>query len=126
LVWLGVGLAGALGAMARFGVGQAVDQWLGAPSWVATWGVNVVGSALLGALAALAMVPGTVTPEWRAVLGIGFLGAFTTFSTFSTETLELMRAGKTGVAFGVVGANVVCGLLAAWLGMTIARGGATP
>ena len=126
MVWLGVGLAGALGAMTRFGIGQAVDQWLDAPSWVATFGVNVVGSAFLGALAAQAMVPDTLSPEWRAVLGVGFLGAFTTFSTFSVETLELLRAGRLGLAFGVVSANVICGLLAAWLGMFLARGGAAP
>ena len=126
MIWLGVGLAGAFGAMARFGVGQALDQWLGAPGWLATWGVNVVGSALLGALAALAMLPDTLSPEWRTVLGVGFLGAFTTFSTFSVETLELLRAGKMGMAFGVVAANVTCGLLAAWLGMLLVRGGATP
>lgn len=125
MVWLGVGVAGALGAMARFGVGQLVEHWFGAPSWVATWGVNVVGSALLGGLAALAMVPGALTPEWRAVLGVGFLGAFTTFSTFSVETVDLLRHGKAGLAFGVVGANVVCGLLAAWFGMVVVRGGAS-
>ena len=111
--------------MARFGVGQAVEHWLGASNWMATWGVNVVGSALLGILAALAMVPDALTPEWRTVLGVGFLGAFTTFSTFSVDTVELLRAGKMTVALGYVSANVVCGLLAAWCGMLVVRG-ATP
>ena len=114
--WVWVALAGALGALARFGVHQMVTLALGQHSTLATLSVNVLGSGLLGVLAALAMMPGVLSPSARLVLSMGFLGAFTTFSTFSVETLDLLRSGKMMAAFGNVGANVVLGVVAAWLG----------
>jgi CrcB protein len=109
-------LAGALGALARFGVNQVVTDVWGQASLVATLSVNVLGSGLLGVLAGVAMLPDALSPTARMVVGVGFLGAFTTFSTFSVETLELVRAGRMMAAFGNVGANVMFGFLAAWAG----------
>lgn len=114
--WVWVALAGALGALARFGVNQAVTHTWGQASLIATLSVNVLGSGLLGMLAGAAMLPDVLSPTARMVVGVGFLGAFTTFSTFSVETLELVRAGRMMGALGNVGANVVFGLLAAWAG----------
>ncbi len=114
--WVWVALAGALGAVARFGVHQVVTSSLGQHSTLATLSVNVLGSGLLGVLAGLAMMPGVLSPSARLVLGMGFLGAFTTFSTFSVETVDLLRSGKMMAALGNVGANVVLGVVAAWIG----------
>ena len=114
--WVWVALAGALGAMARFGVHQVVTLSLGQHATLATLSVNVLGSGLLGMLAGLAMMPGVLSPSVRLVLGMGFLGAFTTFSTFSVETVDLLRSGKMMAALANMGANVVLGVVAAWLG----------
>lgn len=34
-----------------------------------------------------------ISPELKALIGVGLLGALTTFSTFSNETLLLMQEG---------------------------------
>ena len=119
--WLWVGVAGACGALSRQGVGKLMEVLVGQPSPLGTLCVNVVGSFLLGALAATALTPNVLSPTLRMVLGVGFLGAFTTFSTFSVETLDLLRTGRTLAAFGNIGANLGLGLLAAWAGLALAR-----
>ncbi len=88
-------------------------------SWPwATFGVNVVGAAVLGwFVARLRRVAG---PPWALELwGIGLLGSFTTFSTFAVEVVALLRGGHpiTGVLYGLT--SVVVGVLAAGLGMQL-------
>ena len=70
-----VALGASVGAPARF----AVALWI--PGRRATLLVNVLGSALLGALV-------HPSPSTAALVGTGFCGAFTTFSTFAVETTE--------------------------------------
>ena len=82
--------------------------------------VNVVGSALAGAVLALG---GTLSPDAQVMLLAGVCGGLTTFSTFSVETVQLVQAGRTGSAVGSVAANVVVGVGACALGF-VAFGGA--
>lgn len=115
-IWLAVAAGGAGGAVARFGVAA----WLGADAatgdlpW-ATLLVNVVGTLILAALAALALSesPLALSRTWNAALGTGFCGALTTFSTFSVETILLARAGHLGVAAAYLALNLVICLVGA-------------
>ena len=109
-----VAVAGALGALTRFGVGNAVG--VRAFPW-ATLGINVVGSFLLGVL--LQAAPRRLDDDVRVALGVGFLGAFTTFSTFSYETVAMLRDGRAGVAALYVVASVVLGVGAAAVGYAL-------
>src|SRR3954471_13605322 len=70
-----VGVGGAAGALARFGIGKLVST--DALPW-ATVGINVVGSLLLGMLVAAG---DWFSTEVRVALAVGVLGGFTTFST---------------------------------------------
>jgi CrcB protein len=111
-----VGLAGAAGAMARYGVNRAVGYR--AFPW-ATLSINVAGSFVLGVLLA---GPGA---RWSTTVttavGVGFLGAFTTFSTFTYETIDLVRADRTAIAVAYVMSSLVLGLAAAAAGYVVGR-----
>ena len=108
-----VAIAGALGAVCRYGLGLAVGP-AGSP-W-ATFGINVGGSFLLGVLVAAVPVPDGAV---RVAIGTGFLGAFTTFSTLSLESLTLARDGHVGVAAGYALASLALGVGAAAAGLLL-------
>ena len=114
-------LAGALGAMARYGVSVAALRWLPAGFPYGTLIANLAGCFLLGAVTELTLEEGLLAPEWRLIAGTGFLGAFTTFSTFSVETFRALETGEWGVAAVNVGVNVVAGIALAAAGFWAAR-----
>jgi CrcB protein len=112
-----VGIGGALGSIARYltsGWVQAVTKSIDFP--FGTLAVNLLGCFVIGFLAQLAEARGAFTSESRVFIFIGVLGGFTTFSSFGNETLNLARAGEIWNALANLGANVVIGLLAVWLG----------
>lgn len=108
---LAVAIAGAFGAVARYGVGRA----FGAQSFPwSTLSINIFGSACLG------VVLGGLGRRWpenlALAVAVGFLGAFTTFSTFAFETTAMLRDGRGAMAITYVGASIVLGVFAAALG----------
>lgn len=113
-----VGLGGALGSMARYGVGLALHS---TTFPYATLIVNVLGCLGIGlALPSLDRIA-VLSPEVRLFLVVGFLGGFTTFSAFGSESIALVRSG-TAVALVNVAANVLLGLAAVVVGRAIAAG----
>lgn len=116
-----VAVGGAGGATARYLVTQGVQQWLGRGFPWGTLVVNVLGSLALGMLYVLFLERWSAPGTLRAVLMVGFLGAFTTFSTFSVDTVNLLGQGEPlKAALNVIG-NVTLCLLVAWLGMATLR-----
>jgi fluoride exporter len=110
MTFLLVLLGGAVGAPARYLTDVAVQRWHGTSFPWGTWTVNVVGSFVLGVVAAAG-------PQWVVtVAGTGFCGAFTTFSTFGDETVRLAEEGETSTAVWNVIASLAVGLAAAALG----------
>jgi len=118
---LGIGLAGALGSLSRYGVSVVAIHFLGRAFPFGTLAVNAIGALLLGLLMAQWMQEGGDPDPWRTAAATGFLGAFTTFSTFSYETIVLYEREGAGLAVANVAANLVLGLAAATLGMFLAR-----
>ena len=102
--------AGALGAALRFLVSRAFATRAG----VAVLIVNVVGSAVGGAVYGLAVI-GELDPGALTVILTGFCGGLTTFSTFGVETVQLVMAGKAKLAALTAAANLVLGIGAAAL-----------
>ncbi len=118
---LAIAAGGALGALLRFWVSTAVYGWLGRGFPWGTLSVNVLGSLAMGLLYILLLERLTTGPEVRALLLVGFLGAFTTFSTFSIETFNLIEQAEIGKALLNVGVSVIACVLAAWAGVILGR-----
>jgi fluoride exporter len=117
-----IALFGALGSLARYGVGVLTRIWFPASNFPwATLGVNTIGSFVLGFIVALAL-EGRVSENVRLSVGVGFCGAFTTFSTFELETQQLVAQGRTLEAAAYVGSSFVLGFVGVLLGQVVARG----
>ena len=112
-----VAIAGAAGAVTRYGIGRAVGER--SFPW-ATLVINVTGSFLLGLVLGVAMARGW-SPTVVAGLGTGFLGAYTTYSTFSFETFDLARQERVGAAAAYVAVSIACGIAAAGAGWAVGR-----
>ena len=106
-VFIGVGLLGGLGAVARVVLGAAVDARADSPFPWGTLAVNVSGAFAIGALAGAGLGGDAYT-----LAATGFLGGFTTFSTWVVDARLLGE--RLGVANLAV--SLVLGLLAVWVG----------
>ncbi|MEK6750348.1 MAG: fluoride efflux transporter CrcB [Pseudomonadota bacterium] len=112
---------GAVGALLRFWVSRMVHAWTGHGFPYGTFVINISGSLMMGFFYVLLAERTGIAPEWRAVILVGFLGAFTTFSTFSLEALTLITGGELPKAMLYVVSSVVWCLVAVWLGMWVGR-----
>lgn len=112
-----VALGGALGSVARYGVGVAAARWFGLAFPWGTLAVNVIGGLAMGVVAARV---GPQDEAMRLLLGVGLLGGFTTFSAFSLETVRLMEQGPASAAL-YVAASLVLSVGACWLGLSLGR-----
>lgn len=120
--WIAVGIGGALGAMARHGVGVAVSRIMGTSVPYATATVNLLGCFVIGALAgALAGGFLRLGDTSRALIFVGIIGGFTTFSSLGLDTLTLVRTGDLGMAMLNVAIQVGFGLAAVYLGFSMAQ-----
>jgi len=115
LLW--VALGGALGSVARYGVGVAVARLWGVQFPWGTLLVNALGGLAIGALAARGVGP---SEGARLFLGVGLLGGFTTFSTFSLETVRLLQQSP-GLALIYVSASLVLAVGGCWAGLSLGR-----
>ncbi len=112
-------VGGALGALARTGLGEAWPVVPGQWPW-ATFGVNVAGCLVLGAVMVLT-APGTAR---RGLLGPGLCGGLTTFSTLQLELADLLRDGEGVLAAAYAATSVIMGLAALEAGRRLAGGAA--
>lgn len=116
-----IAAGGALGAVLRYGLSNGVHAVLGRGFPYGTLAVNVLGSLLIGFLYIVLLERYSASAEWRAIIIIGILGAFTTFSTFSIETYNLLENGELVKAMLNIFLSIVLCLLAAWLGVILGR-----
>ena len=118
-----VAAGGALGAVARYGVGGWAQRLFPAAQWPwATLTVNVVGGLLMGLLAGwLAFRGGAHGESIRLFAAVGVLGGFTTFSAFSLEAALMIERRQLAMAGGYVAASVALSVLALFIGLMVAR-----
>src|SRR5919109_5658385 len=116
----GVAVAGALGALARYGLDGVVSRRASGFPW-GTFVVNVSGAFLLGLVFTLT-TERFLPPVWlRSSLTIGFLGAYTTFSTLSLETYRLLEDGAVALALANALGTLAAGLGALYVGVVLGR-----
>lgn len=115
-----IGIGGVTGAIARYLVGNYIGSRYGVRFPYGTFVINLSGSFLVGLTMTL-FSRTAVNPNWRYLIPIGFIGAYTTFSTFEYETLQALQAGQVVVAALNVGLSVVLGFLAVWAGTVLGR-----
>ena len=113
-----VALGGSIGAVFRYLISIFMIQVFGSSFPFGTLLVNVIGSFFMGVIYALGQMS-HISPELKALIGIGLLGALTTFSTFSNETLLLMQEGDWLKAILNVVLNLSLCLFMVYLGQQL-------
>jgi CrcB protein len=117
---LAVFAGGAVGAIARALVGEALPAEPGTWPW-ATFAVNVAGAFVLGLLVTRLQERVPPSAYRRPLLGTGFCGALTTFSTFQVELLRMLDADRAGLAAAYAAASIAAGCLAVALATNLSR-----
>lgn len=116
-----IGIGGALGSMARFGLSTWIYALLGRNFPYGTFVVNVLGCLAMGILFVLFTDRFADSSVLRAGVLIGVLGGFTTFSSFSIETFNLFEQGEAAKAgLYILGSLALC-VTSTWLGVLIGR-----
>ena len=118
LPWAGVGVAGAAGALARYGVGRLMQRLSVAFPW-GTFTINTSGCLLFAVLGGIALRDLRIAGFVSLYLVTGFVGAFTTFSTFELEA-DLLAAERPGRAALYVVGSTAAGFAAIALGYLLA------
>jgi CrcB protein len=113
-------LGGAVGALARAGVAEALPHTAGEWPW-ATFFVNLVGTIVLAWMTTRLTEMVAPTRFWRFLLGTGFCGALTTFSTFQVETIRLARDSGAALAGSYALASLAAGMVLAAAATVVAR-----
>ncbi|MBF9194914.1 fluoride efflux transporter CrcB [Microvirga terrestris] len=119
LVFLGAGIGGAL----RHGVNVGCVRLCGMAFPWGTLTVNIVGSFLMGAIAAwLAFKAGEGWSQpLRLFLTTGILGGFTTFSAFSLDAVLIWERGQAGLASAYVAASIALSIAGLLAGLALVR-----
>jgi CrcB protein len=119
LVFLGAGIGGAL----RHGVNVGCARMCGAAFPWGTLTVNVVGSFLMGCIAAWLALKASEgwSQPLRLFLTTGILGGFTTFSAFSLDAVLIWERGQVGLAVAYVAASVVLSIAGLFAGLVLIR-----
>jgi len=119
-LWIAV--AGALGALARWGLVRWGDAVRGdCPFPVGILAANLAGCFAFGCLFGFLETRPDVPETAKLAIFTGFLGSLTTFSTLGWNTVQLLRNGQPALAASNVILSVVVGLAAVWGGYELAR-----
>jgi CrcB protein len=117
---IGIAFAGAIGTVARYGVGRIAVGFLGVGFPVGTFIVNLSGAFLFGLIAGL-VANEWIGEYWKTILLTGLLGGFTTFSAFAYENQQLLVNQKyLQLAINLLGQNILA-ILAIIFGLFIAN-----
>ena len=119
--YLAIALGGALGSLARFGVGSFVANRLGTRFWYGTLCVNISACIILGFAMTVLGRRVDLNPLWRYLVPIGFVGAYSTFSTFEWEIFSGLEMRAFLLSSIYLVASILTGLVGVWLGAALGK-----
>ena len=117
-----VGAGGFVGAVCRYLIGM-IPLKEGCAFPIKTLMINIVGSFMIGIVAALASETDFLNPRTVLFLKVGICGGFTTFSSFTLESADLIKSGKMQLAVIYTILSIILGVLAVFAGQGIVRKG---
>ena len=118
-----IGVGATVGANCRYYIGVLSLQYLGKRLPYGTLISNVVGSFIAGILVVVILEKLLLSETYRLMLLVGLTGSLTTMSTLSFESLEMLGGGNYGQALLNILLNIGLSLLAAGLGVMLAKYG---
>lgn len=116
-----IALGGAAGAIARYQLAAMIQARIPAGFPWGTFIVNITGCLVMGVATTLLTDRLVAHPNWRFLIPIGFIGAYTTFSTFELETFRAITEGSWLIGAANVVGSVLAGYVALWLGVALTR-----
>jgi CrcB protein len=119
--YLLIAIGGALGSIARYSVGAAIGSRMGTRFPYGTFVINLTACVIIGFSLTYLGRRVELSPAWRYLIPIGFVGAYSTFSTYEWETLSSLRSGTFALAALYAVGSLVLGLAATWLGVALAE-----
>lgn len=119
--YLYIGLGGALGSIARYWIGSTVASRMGVKIPYGTFVVNMTACVVIGFTVTYLGKRADLSPAWRFLFPIGFIGAYSTFASYEWETLASLRSGAFLVAILYALGSLVAGLAAVWGGSLLAE-----
>jgi CrcB protein len=114
-----IAIGGALGSLARFWVDTVVAARLGTRFPYGTFLVNMSACLLIGFSLTFLTRRIDLNPEWRFLVPIGFLGAYSTFSSYEWEIFSTLRSGHLSVAALYAVGSIVLGVVAVGCGVLL-------
>jgi fluoride exporter len=116
-----IALGGSLGSIARYWVGSAISGRLGTRFPYGTFVINLSACIIIGFALTFLGRRAELSPVWRFLVPVGFIGAYSTFSTYEWETLSTLRSGAFALAAFYAFISLFLGLAAVWCGSAIAK-----
>lgn len=122
---LAVAAGGALGALARYGLGHISMRLWGPEFPYGTLIANILGGFLMGVIVELFALKLDGSATLRAFLAVGLLGGFTTFSSYSLEVVLMIERGQYLLAGLYAGGSAILAIAALFCGLFLMRWGLT-
>jgi fluoride exporter len=119
--YLLIAIGGAVGSLARYWVGSFVTDRMGSRFPYGTFVINITACLIIGFSVTVITRHTEINPAWEFLIPAGFVGAYSTFSTFEWETFATLDTGAFLIPILYVTLSLFLGLVAVWLGVTLAR-----